>query len=157
MYRVTKNYGHELGLSACFRQPSATSHCRYLHGYALAFTFVFEATHLNHCNWVIDFGALRTLRDELKLQFDHKLLVAENDPELDTICSLQGFGIADVLMLPAVGCEAFAKWGWEKAVELVRYVEPAGSTRVRVVSCEVREHAGNSAIYIGPIDERDVR
>ncbi|HEX2555077.1 MAG TPA: hypothetical protein VHL98_15360, partial [Microvirga sp.] len=45
IYRSTKVYDHNEGLSCCFRQWRAThSHCRLLHGYALAFKFVF-ATH----------------------------------------------------------------------------------------------------------------
>ena len=36
VWRSTKTYGHEEGLSCCFRQWRAThSHCRLLHGYAL--------------------------------------------------------------------------------------------------------------------------
>ena len=43
MFMVTKHYPHSLGLSACFRQPRADSHCNQLHGYPLAFTFKFAA------------------------------------------------------------------------------------------------------------------
>ena len=35
MYRSSKTYGHEIGLSAAFRQWRAQSHCRLIHGYAL--------------------------------------------------------------------------------------------------------------------------
>ena len=42
IYKSTKHYGHNIGLSAVFRQPNADhSHCRFLHGYSLAFTFTF--------------------------------------------------------------------------------------------------------------------
>ncbi len=42
IYRSTKMYDHNEGLSCCFRQWRATdSHCRLIHGYALAFKFVF--------------------------------------------------------------------------------------------------------------------
>jgi hypothetical protein len=47
-YQVTKTYGHELGLSCVFRQHRANTHCKHLHGYALAFDIVFEAKHLTH-------------------------------------------------------------------------------------------------------------
>jgi 6-pyruvoyltetrahydropterin/6-carboxytetrahydropterin synthase len=43
LHFVKKTYGHELGLSACFRQHRAKSHCRFLHGYPLSFTFTFAA------------------------------------------------------------------------------------------------------------------
>ena len=36
-YYSTKTYGHNIGLSAVFRQPNADhSHCHLLHGYSLA-------------------------------------------------------------------------------------------------------------------------
>lgn len=146
MYRSTKTYGHECGLSACFRQWRATSHCRFIHGYALAFTFVFEAPTLDACNWVIDFGGLRELKHELQQTFDHKLLVAQDDPQMDELCALAGLGVARTLVLPAVGCEAFARIGWGFANQLL--IENAWVPRVRVVSCEAREHGANSAIYV---------
>lgn len=144
-YRSTKTYGHDLGLSACFRQWRADSHCRLLHGYALAFSFVFEAEELDHRNWVVDFGGLGKLKKSLVDFFDHKLLVAQDDPFRGNLIDFNGLGLAEVIVLPNVGCEAFAKLGWELA-----YLAIGIDTRVRVVSCEVREHGANSAIYIGP-------
>jgi len=170
-YRSTKTYGHELGLSACFRQHRAThSHCSMLHGYALAFTFTFEADTLDDRNWVQDFGGLKELKQKLQRTFDHKLVVAEDDPKVHEICRLDGY-VADVLVLPAVGCEAFAKQAYDMACEVIRDANKAevarlqsehkpgtqwptaGRQRVRVVSVECREHGANSAIYIGGEDE----
>lgn len=142
MFQSTKRYGHELGLSACFRQHRAThSHCSLLHGYALAFTFVFEAKELDDKNWVQDFGGLKELKVMLQQAFDHKLLVAQDDPQLDNICALSAF-VADVLVLPAVGCEAFAQQAYHMAMSVIDV------DRVRVVSVECAEHGANSAIYM---------
>ena len=47
----TKHYGHNIGLSAVFRQPNADhSHCHLLHGYSLAFTFTFGCDELDNKN-----------------------------------------------------------------------------------------------------------
>lgn len=149
MYRSTKTYGHEVGLSACFRQHKAVhSHCSLLHGYALAFTFVFEAETLDAYNWVVDFGNLDELKNQLRRYFDHKLVVAEDDPQMDHIASLAGLGLADVIVTQRVGCESFAEIG----AQLAHYVlkEMKMTERVRVVSCEVREHGANSAIFYPP-------
>jgi 6-pyruvoyltetrahydropterin/6-carboxytetrahydropterin synthase len=150
MFLVTKTYGHELGLSACFRQWRAVSHCRFLHGYALSFKFVFEAQSLDDKNWVIDFGGLDELKQKLKDVFDHRLIVADDDPQMDTLSMLNGLGCANVLILPDVGCEMFARYAWGFADDAVRRMGVA--QRVRVISCEVREHGANSAIYIAPQD-----
>lgn len=153
MYRVTKTYGHDLGMSACFRQPRAKSHCRHLHGYALSFKFVFEASTLDENNWVIDFGSLKPLRKKLEETFDHKTVVATDDPELNFFLEMHTMGVADVLVLPGgVGCEAFARHAWTLAKDIV--AELGLHERVSVVSCEVREHGANSALYVAPHSER---
>ena len=57
LYRSTKLYDHNEGLSCCFRQWRAEhSHCQQVHGYALAFRFVFATDRLDgltvsHADW----------------------------------------------------------------------------------------------------------
>lgn len=139
---TTKTYGHDLGLSCTFRQWRATSHCRFLHGYALAFEFVFEANHLDSCNWGVDFGSLKPLKQALEVWFDHKLVVAADDPELDMFEGLQAAGLAQLIVLPNVGCEAFAKKAFDLASVIVN------DDRVRVLSVKCSEHSGNSAVHL---------
>jgi len=151
MYLVTKTYGHELGLSACFRQWRAKSHCRFLHGYPLSFKLTFATDTLDENNWVIDFGGLKYIKGWLVDTFDHKLLVAADDPcrqELEDLAVGNGPDkLADVIVVPFVGCEGFAQYvfafvdDWLKA--------EGHSPRVVLTSVEVREHGGNSAIYAG--------
>lgn len=158
-YRVTKTYPHELGLSACFRQHRAQSHCRFLHGYALAFRFTFEADTLDENGWVIDFGSLKPLKAWLCDTFDHRLLVAEDDPYLPVLRALGGTAdmrmdpsqLADVLVVPRVGCESFARMAWQAADGHVLYDRPVsnGARGVRLVEVECREHGANGASYRG--------
>ena len=146
-YLSTKTYGHEVGLSAAFRQWRADSHCRYLHGYALAVKLVFEAPELDVRNWVVDFGSLKSLKGWLEDQFDHKTLVAEDDPALSTFRVMEAQGLCQLRVVPAVGCEKFAEMIFG-AVE-VWLADNGYAPRVRLVSVEVREHGANSAIYKG--------
>ena len=144
-HQSSKTYGHEIGLSAAFRQHRAESHCRFIHGYALSVKFVFEADELDCRNWVVDFGGLKSLKGILEDTFDHKLLVAEDDPMKDELCALQGLGVAQVVVLPAVGCEKFAEYIYEVAEQ---WLKDAGfSPRCRLVSVEVKEHGANGASY----------
>lgn len=146
-YQSTKQFGHDLGLSCCFRQWRAESHCNQLHGYAIAIRLVFEAEELDVRNWVVDFGSLKSLKQMFVDTFDHKLLVAEDDPDKDDICALAGMGIADVIVVPAVGCEKFAEYVFG-ATEV--WLKSNGyKPRVKLVSAEVKEHGANSAIYTG--------
>jgi 6-pyruvoyltetrahydropterin/6-carboxytetrahydropterin synthase len=144
-YQSTKRYGHEIGLSCAFRQWKAHSHCSLIHGYALAVKFTFEASELDRCGWVVDFGALKSLKGLLEDQFDHTLLVSEDDPHKDEICALSGLGIANVQVVEATGCEAFARLIFE-CTEV--WLQDNGfSPRCWVASVEVAEHGANSAIY----------
>lgn len=143
-HRSTKKFGP---FSACFRQPLAESHCRLLHGYGLVFKIEFAATTLDANNWVIDFGSLKPLKALMEEVFDHKLVVAADDPCMDDFDALEEAGIAKLIVLPAVGCEAFAEHVFWMAVEWLEQNDH--SDRVRVSRVEVWEHDINSAIFVG--------
>lgn len=146
MHQSTKRFGHDVGLSCAFRQWRADSHCRFVHGYALSFKFVFEAEELDARNWVVDFGGLKGLKQILEDNFDHKLIVAEDDPERDILELLHQRGIAQVVVFPAGGCEKFAEYVYEVAEQWL--VDAGFSPRCRLVSVEVAEHGANSALYM---------
>lgn len=145
-FQSTKTYGHNIGLSACFRQPKAHSHCKFLHGYSLAFRFVFQATELDERNWVVDFGGLKPLKQWLEDNFDHKVVLDKDDPYMDTFKILENTGLAELNILDGVGVEKFAEHAYNFADELVREMT---NSRCRVVSVECMEHGANSAIYYG--------
>jgi 6-pyruvoyltetrahydropterin/6-carboxytetrahydropterin synthase len=145
LYRSTKTYDHNEGLSCCFRQWRAEhSHCQQIHGYALAFRFVFATRVLDENSWCMDFGGLKPVRAWLHEVFDHTVLVAADDPHLNELERLAELGIMKLRILPAVGCEAVARYVFTHVGKMIR-----GDTlgRVWVESVEVREHSGNSAIY----------
>ena len=147
-YQSTKTFGHDLGISCAFRQWRAThSHCSKIHGYALSVTMVFEANTLDDRNWVMDFGGFKQIKQEIMDTFDHKLVVAADDPMLDTFKNLHALGVADVVILPKVGCEAFAQFIAQAMVEPM--IKKGFSDRVKLVSVEVREHGANSAVFFG--------
>jgi len=146
-YISSKTFGHDLGLSCCFRQWRADSHCRMLHGYAMAIHLEFEADTLDDKNWVVDFGSMKDLKSMFEQLFDHTLIVAEDDPDLDTFVDLNDKNIANVVFVENTGCEAFAKLifditdGWLE--------QEAYTPRVRMRSVTVSEHGANSATYAG--------
>lgn len=142
-YFSTKTYQHSVGLSCCFRQWKAESHCNLLHGYALEVKLTFEAQELNDRNWVMDFGSLKKIKGYLEANFDHKLLVAADDPLRASIEDLDDAGLAQVITVEAVGCEAFAERIYQGVNHILQL--PNFSKGVRLAEVEVREHGGNSA------------
>lgn len=143
-YMSTKKYGHEEGLSCCFRQWRAThSHCSMLHGYALSFTFVFGSDKLDRNGWVVDFGGLGRLKNYLHQMFDHTMLLAADDPMLESLRDAEWLKVARLVVIDRVGCEAFAEHAYHKAAGFIAEAYP----HARVLLCEVHEHGSNSAIY----------
>jgi 6-pyruvoyltetrahydropterin/6-carboxytetrahydropterin synthase len=145
-----KRYGNDRGLSCCFRQWRSThSHCSLLHGYSIGVEVIFECDSLDERNWVMDFGGLKDFKKWLEYMFDHTLVIAEDDPKLEELKKLGELGVADVRVVPAVGCERFAEIAFDKMQAILDQKLIAGSLlnkTVKVKSVEVFEHEANSAI-----------
>lgn len=104
----------------------------------------FETSELDERNWVVDFGSFSDLKKFLSDTFDHKLLVAEDDPMRDTLEALGQLGLAQVIVVPATGCEKFAELIYNEAS---KWLKRQRGEVIRLVYVEVREHGGNGASY----------
>ena len=147
MHRSIKTYGNEVGLSCCFRQWRADSHCNKLHGYSLGFRFTFESAILDEHNWVYDFGGCKWIKEYLQSEFDHKLVVAKDDPELERILDTVYSEIADVNVMDDVGCEKFAEMVYNYVTPKIR---EKTNGQVSLFRVECFEHDANSASYQNP-------
>jgi len=151
-YQSTKVFD---GYSCVFRQWKAEgTHCRFLHGYGVSFRVWFEGK-LDERNWVWDFGqAKRSIylidgmspKAWMDYMFDHTTIMAEDDPLLNTFKTLEATGVVQLRIIPAVGCEKFAEYIYNK---LNPWVESDSNGRVKITQVEFREHEKNTAIYIG--------
>jgi 6-pyruvoyltetrahydropterin/6-carboxytetrahydropterin synthase len=141
------------GYSSVFRQWRADgTHCRFLHGYAVSFRVWFEGD-LDHRHWVFDFGGMKRAKHTIdgmspKEYFawllDHTTIVAEDDPRLDLFRLMDDDEIIQLRVIPAVGCERFAEFLYNKINEFL-VLETNG--RVKATKVEVYEHERNSASY----------
>ena len=161
----TKTYGNDRGLSCVFRQwRSNHSHCSLLHGYSIGVKVIFECETLDERNWVMDFGGLKDFKSWLEYMFDHTLLIAKDDPFLETFKVVSeltmGGGntiieegrVCDLRIVDAVGCERFSELAYNKMMDILTTQKESGillNDTVRVKSVEVFEHGANSAIYEG--------
>ena len=139
----TSNKVFNLG-SAAFRQWRAThSHCQYIHGYNLTANITFECEKLDDKNWCADFGCFKGLKTIFKNTFDHKLVVAGDDPELESFQKLDEKGVVQLVVLQSgVGCERFAEHVLKTAD---KFIERVTDGRVRVKSVQINEHDDNFA------------
>ena len=141
------------GFSCCFRQWKATTtHCQFLHGYGVSFKVWFEGD-LDDRNWVWDFGGMKrakTLIDGkqpkawMDYMFDHTLIVAEDDPEVEAFKQMDTAGVAQVRVIPATGAEKFAEYIYSNINE---FVKTETDNRVRVTKVKFMEHGKNAAYY----------
>ena len=151
-YQSTKVFD---GFSCVFRQWRADgTHCKYIHGYGVSFKVWFEGD-LDHKNWVWDFGGMKRAKGTIDgmnpkawmdYMFDHTMIVAEDDPFIESFKLMGQAGAAQVRILPAVGAEKFAEYVYNKLQEFI-YTETEG--RVKIVKVEFMENGKNSAIYEG--------
>jgi 6-pyruvoyltetrahydropterin/6-carboxytetrahydropterin synthase len=151
-YQSTKVFD---GFSCVFRQWKAEgTHCKYVHGYGVSFKVWFEG-ELDQKNWVWDFGGMKRAKGTIDgmnpkawmdYMFDHTMIVAEDDPFLESFKLMDRAGAAQIRILPAVGAEKFAEYVFNKLQEFI-HTETEG--RVRVVRVDFMEHGRNSAIYEG--------
>lgn len=149
-FQSTKVYD---GFSTVFRQWKAEgTHCRFLHGYGTSVKVVYEGP-LDEKNWVFDFGGLKrsknkinelSPKDWLDWLLDHTVIIAEDDPELQTFYQLDNDGVIQLRVIEATGAERFAEFLFKKLNE---FITIETDNRVRVVSVEFIEHDKNSAIY----------
>ena len=145
-YVSTKTYSQ---IAPCaYRQWRAESHCNDIHGYAFSFHFEFESDSLDVRNWVMVYGSLRPLKDKLEEWFDHKLLVAIDDPHHAEFMRLQKLGLAKVTEVEATGCESLAQFLYEYINTI--FLEQFGEQdRVWCSRVEVRETDSNMAYVQG--------
>jgi 6-pyruvoyltetrahydropterin/6-carboxytetrahydropterin synthase len=141
------------GYSTVFRQWKAdTTHCKFLHGYAVSFRVWFEG-ELDERNWVWDFGGMKRAKSTIQGKspkdfftwlLDHTMIIAEDDPFLESFKRMDEAGVVQLRILPATGCEKFAEYLYEVINEFLA-VETNG--RVKATKVEVYENERNAASY----------
>jgi 6-pyruvoyltetrahydropterin/6-carboxytetrahydropterin synthase len=102
-------------------------------------------------NWAADYGGLKELKNVLEDQFDHTLLVAEDDPELDLYKEMQRRNIAKLTILPRLGCEGLADqlYKFVNGVYIPDYWGQGEAERLWCYRVEVRETQSNMAYREG--------
>ena len=165
-YISTKLYGPEEGLSVAYRQWKADrksgkdTHevystneipgCSAIHGYAMSFYFEFECKTLDARNWVVDFGAMRPLKEFLKENFDHTMLVAMDDPHIEEFRNLRKLALCKLIEVERTGCEGLAAFLYEYVNEI--FLPDHYSDNSRDIHCRkvlVRETPSNCAYVEG--------
>lgn len=154
MITATKKF---IGFPFAHRQHTHPGHCRFIHGHNWDFTFTFGSGSLDNNGFVIDFGALKWLKEWLESQFDHTLVLNENDPALEflrkgltdsngCLADIEDhYPFAKITVVPNCGAEGLAKYLHTEVNRLLTCRTPGRD--VWVLAVTVHENERNSATY----------
>lgn len=145
-YFSTKMFGP---ISTNHRQWKHQGHCAQIHGYGRHVKITFGSnTGLDERGWIQDFGDCRYIKKWLEDQWDHKTLIAEDDPHLEDIINLQNINKEN----PIIKINVIRK-PYGPGIELsCRYVFDHVNQMLPknkfVQEVEIWEHENNSAKYV---------
>jgi len=150
MFTIVKRYPE---ICTAHRHWRADTHCSRIHGYARTVEITLEAEDL-HQGWVIDLGDLKFIRTFLTEAWDHRLLVADDDPLLEDMKALEARGALSLNIMNT-------KLGHGPALEgscvfIKDHVGPEihrlTGGRVRLSKVEIWEKTDNRASLVIPHD-----
>ena len=134
-------------ISVAHRQWKADSHCKYIHGYGRVIEMTFACEERDDRGWVMDFGGLKEIKQWIFDKWDHKLLIAADDPEYDRLWQLDVEGILQLMVMPegyGPGIEDSCKYLFDK---LSSQISIMTDKRVRIQKVRIYEHENNWAEY----------
>jgi 6-pyruvoyltetrahydropterin/6-carboxytetrahydropterin synthase len=148
-FTSTKEYIDEFPVA--YKQWRADTHCSKNHGYSLSIKFYFGSNTLDRRNWVADFSGFKELKQILKDQFDHKTLIAADDPDLRRYQQMNDDGLLDLTVVPHVGCELLADmlYKYMNGVYIPDYLGATEAERIWCYKVEIRETQTNMALREG--------
>ena len=130
------------------RQWRSDSHCQLVHGYGRHVEIEFACHELDDRGWVFDFGNLKDVEQWLKDQWDHRVLIAHDDPELVSLTKADRLNLISINVCPesyGPGIEQSAHWVFDHVTEWVNNITDG---RVWVDRVRVYEHEKNFAEYV---------
>jgi len=94
---------------------------------------------------------LKDLKKLLEDMFDHTLIVAQDDPDMETFKLLEEKKMAKIIVLPALGCEALSDmlYKYINGVYIPDMWGPGEAKRLWCYRVEVRETQSNMAFREG--------
>ena len=108
----------------------------------------FEATELDERGWVMDFGDLRGVKNWIEDEWDHRTLIAADDPVIPELKILEEVGGINLNILPEgylPGIEESCRYLYDK---LNPIIQRKTNNRVEITRVEIWETEKNQAEYV---------
>ena len=134
-------------ISTGHRQWKDDKHCRFIHGYGRYVEFTFACNERDEKGWVMDFGNLKGIKKWLEEQWDRRLLVAHDDPQIPLLKVLNDNGVAYLNIMSeeyGPGIEDSCKYVYDNINPMIK---EKTNGRVWIEKVRVYEHENNWAEY----------
>ena len=144
-FKSTKRFGP---ITTGHRQWRDEGHCSYIHGYGRHVRLTFEASTLDKCGWVMDFGDLKDIKNWIEDEWDHRVLIAADDPLIPQLKELEEVGGINLNILPEgylPGIEESCRYLYDK---LNPVIQRKTNNRVVITRVEIWETEKNQAEYV---------
>ena len=144
-YKSSKRFGP---ITTGHRQWRDKGHCSYVHGYGRYVRLTFEATELDERGWVMDFGDLKGVKSWIESEWDHRTLIAADDPVIPELKALEKVGGINLNILPEgylPGIEESCRYLYDK---LNPIIQRKTNNRVEITRVEIWETEKNQAEYV---------
>ena len=144
-YKSSKRFGP---ITTGHRQWRDKGHCSYVHGYGRYVRLTFEATQLDERGWVMDFGDLKDVKSWIESEWDHRTLIAADDPVIPELKALEKVGGINLNILPKgylPGIEESCRYLYDK---LNPMIQRKTNNRVEITRVEIWETEKNQAEYV---------
>ena len=144
-YKSSKRFGP---ITTGHRQWRDKGHCSYVHGYGRYVRLTFEAIELDERGWVMDFGDLKDVKSWIESEWDHRTLIAADDPAIPELKTLEEVGGINLNILPEgylPGIEESCRYLYDK---LNPVIQRKTNNRVEITRVEIWETEKNQAEYV---------
>mgnify|MGYP001495396814 CR=1 FL=1 len=134
-------------ISTGHRQWKDGGHCSFIHGYGRYVEITFACNKRDERGWVMDFGDLRDIKQWLEDEWDHRLLIAYDDPLIDEFIVLHNRDALNLNILPeeyGPGIEDSCKYVYDNVNPMIK---EKTNNRVWIQKIRVYEHENNWAEY----------
>ena len=144
-YKSSKRFGP---ITTGHRQWRDTGHCSFVHGYGRYVRLTFEAFFLDERGWVMDFGDLKDVKSWIESEWDHRTLIAADDPVIPELKALEKVGGINLNILPEgylPGIEESCRYLYDN---LNPMIQQKTNNRVELTRIEIWETERNQGEYV---------
>jgi len=144
MFTSSKRFGP---ITTGHRQWKHDGHCSHVHGYGRIVEITFKSNELDYRGWVMDFGNLKEVKDWFDEEWDHRVLLAHDDPLLSEFIHIAELGGMDINVLPkeyGPGIEQSCKYVYN---EVNPIIDRLTSGAVWISKVKIFEHENNWATF----------